>query len=311
MKQSLFVLRSVARFVKPEIGAMPACAALLGAWAIAPTLDIPKAIAAPSVEVTRAQLVSANYRQGMLAFQQRCSACHSLAEGGTDLAGPNLYGMFSRDSASRPGFKYSAAMKQMAQRWTAARLMALLAEPDSFLPGSTMQIPEAVPEADRLALVSFVMLETGAADWPRPAAPGAAGRPSSAPGIAATGGTVAPLATRFPSFWNHLMTNTTRYRLDGSGEPYRFDVYFQTDGSATASDPRIRGFWHVDGNDMFCYALHGLAIAPGQFVECFPVVAMSIPRFREELWTSSPLPGIKLTGGIVAGRPVAVPGSAP
>ena len=142
------------------------------------------------------------------------------------------------------------------------------------------------------------MLESGGADWPRPAPPRAAGRRESA-----AGGAGLPLAARFPSFWNHLMTNTTRYRLEAGGEPYRFDVYFQTDGTATASDPRIKGFWHVDADDMFCYALHGLAAAPGQFVECFPVVAMSIPRFRDELWTSRPMPGLVITGGIVAGRP--------
>jgi cytochrome c len=253
--------------------------------------------AAPA-DVTRDQLVAANYRQGMVAFQQRCSACHSLAEGGNDLAGPNLHGMFARAAGTKPGFRFSPAMQRLGERWTAARLMALLADPDGFIPGSTMQLPEPVPEADRIALLSFVMLETGGADWPRPAPPRVADRRGSV-----AGGAALPLAARFPSFWNHLMTNTTRYRLEAGGEPYRFDVYFQTDGTATASDPRIKGFWHVDADDMFCYALHGLAVAPGQFVECFPVVAMSIPRFREDLWTSRPMPGLVITGGIVAGRP--------
>ncbi len=284
-------------FVRSAFAYSPLRRAVLGVASIA---ALGGATAAPvrAAEVTREQLVSANYRQGMVAFQRRCSACHSLAEGGTDLAGPNLHGVFSRVAGAKPGFDYSAAMTQFGQPWTASRLVAMLGDPQGFLRGSTMQIPEPVPESDRVALVSFVMLETGGADWPRPTPPdAAAGRG------AAAGETGLPLARRFPTFWNHLMTNTTRYRLEGLGEPYRFDVYFQTDGSATASDARIKGFWHVDANDMFCYALYGLAIAPGQFVECFPVVAMSIPRFREELWTSHPVPGMTLTGGIVAGRP--------
>jgi hypothetical protein len=190
-------------------------------------------------------------------------------------------------------------MRAAGFTWTAQRLIDWVASPDDYLPGSTMQLPEPVPEQDRIALASFLMLETGAADWPRPAPPAAAGSGAAAG---------APLAERFPSFWNHLMKNTTRYRLEREGEPagvepYRFDVYFRTDGSAAASDPAIRGFWHVDETDTFCYALHGLPVPPTQFVECFPVVAMSIPRFREELWTSTPVPGIRLTGGIVAGRP--------
>ncbi|MCU0761134.1 MAG: c-type cytochrome [Steroidobacteraceae bacterium] len=250
-----------------------------------------------AAEVTREQLVAANYRQGMVAFQQRCSACHSLADGGKDLAGPNLYGMFSRAAGSKPGFRFSAAMQSAGFTWTAQRLIELVAAPDGYPPGSSMALPEPVPEADRIALASFLMVETGGADWPRPAPPAAA-RGAAGPD--------APLAERFPSFWNHLMRNTTRYRLEREGaEPYRFDVYFRTDGSAAASDPAIKGFWHVDETDTFCYALHGLPVEPTQFVECFPVVAMSIPRFREELWTSTPVPGVRLTGGIVAGRPAA------
>jgi hypothetical protein len=65
----------------------------------------------------------------------------------------------------------------------------------------------------------------------------------------------------------------------------------------------VRGFWRVDERDMFCYALYGLPTLPQQFVECFPVVAMSIPRFREDLWTTTLPGGQRLTGGIVAGRP--------
>ena len=272
-------------------------------WAVAFLFAGGCAAAAPAApaEVTREQLVAASYRQGMVAFQQRCSACHSLAAGGTDLAGPNLHGMFTRAAGTKAGFRYSPAMPRSGQPWTTQRLLALLGDPDGFLPGSTMQLPEPVPEADRIPLISFVMLETGGADWPRPAPPVGAARGDSGSRAGLS------LAARFPSFWNHLMTNTTRYRLDVGGEPYRFDVYFQTDGTATASDPRIKGFWHVDVDDMFCYALHGLAVPPGQFVECFPVVAMSIPRFREELWTSRPMPGLELSGGIVAGRPPRAP----
>jgi hypothetical protein len=34
-----------------------------------------------------------------------------------------------------------------------------------------MAIPEAVPNPDRLALIAFMMLETGGADWPKPELP--------------------------------------------------------------------------------------------------------------------------------------------
>jgi cytochrome c2 len=150
-------------------------------------------------------LVNANYRQGMVAFQSRCSACHSLAEGGTNLAGPNLFGVFARNAGGKSDFRYSAALGSAGFQWTPARLLAWIADPQGYLRGSTMMLPEPVPEADRVALLSFLMLETGAADWPKPRPPRAAGTTAAAN---------APLAERFPSFWNHLMTNTTRYRVE-------------------------------------------------------------------------------------------------
>jgi cytochrome c len=263
---------------------------------------LPSALAAQAAGIPREQLVAASYRQGMLAFQQRCSACHSLAEGGNDLAGPNLHGLFARDAGSKRGFAFSEAMETAGFRWTPERLLALISDP-AFLPGTTMLLPEPVPEADRIALVSFVMLETGGADWPRPAPPAAAPRRAPPDG---PGGRDADVAARYPSFWNHLMNNTTRFRLQRTDGDYRFDAYFNADGSVGTNVDGMQGFWRVDGNDMFCYALYGMPVPPGQLVECFPVVAMSIPRFREELWTTTLPGGEKLAGGIVAGRPGAV-----
>lgn len=262
----------------------------------------PAAFAAEPMPIPREQLVAASYRQGMTAFQQRCSACHALAEGGNDLAGPNLHGMFAREAGSKRGFAYSDAMESAGFRWTPERLLTLISDPQRLVPGTTMLLPEPVPEADRIALISFVMLETGGADWPRPATPpSAAAQPSQGGGSPAVRD--ADLAVRFASFWNHLMSNTTRYRLQRGEGDFRFDAYFEPDGSVGTNVDGMRGFWRVDANDMFCYALYGMPVPPRQLVECFPVVAMSIPRFREDLWTTTLPGGEKLTGGIVAGRP--------
>lgn len=242
--------------------------------------------------IARDALLSANYRQGMAAFQARCSACHSLADGGTNLAGPNLYGVFRRKAGGKSDFSYSDALESAGFDWTPARLLAWIADPRGFVRGTSMLLPEPVPEADRIALVAYVMLETGAADWPKPQAPHAA---AAGPG--------APLAERFPGFWNHLMRNTTRYRIRGPGGEFRFDAWFNPDGTVTTSVPEMRGFWREMPGEQFCYALVGMPNELRQLAECFPIVAMSIPRFRDELWKTAPAPGFELTGGIVAGRP--------
>lgn len=50
-------------------------------------------------------------------------------------------------------------------------------------------------------------------------------------------------------------------------------------------------------------ALQGLPIRPNYFVRCFPVAAMAIPRFSEQLWQSPMYGGAVLYGGILPGRP--------
>jgi len=61
-------------------------------------------------QLTNEVLQSADYARGRLAFQQRCSACHTLADGGANLAGPNLWGVVNNPAGSKEGFAYSAAL---------------------------------------------------------------------------------------------------------------------------------------------------------------------------------------------------------
>jgi cytochrome c len=245
---------------------------------------------------TRDQLVAADYQKGRTAFQQRCSACHTLAEGSSNLVGPNLWALIGRQAGASPGFASSDALEAAGFQWDVARVWEFLADPEKLIPGNRMMIPEAVPEADRTNLLSFLLQETGAADWPRPEATVVADKTDR----------TRPLEERYQSFYQHLMTNTTRYRMETPSGELRFDVYFNADGSVAASETSIRGFWNTvdrQGMEFFCYALDGIRGKPSQLVECFPIAAMAIPRFAEELWTSKPTEGVTLHGGIVAGRP--------
>jgi cytochrome c len=239
------------------------------------TIALAVVLAAPALaqpEMTRDALANADYRAGRIAFLQRCSACHTLAEGALALQGPNLFQMFGRKAGTLPDFSYSDALAAADFQWTPDRLAAWL--------------------ADRLNMISFMMVETGAADWDRPEIVTAAAEDRTK-----------PPAERFPSFWNHLMTNTTRYRwVEGDAE-LLFDIYYNTDGSVSSSREGVFGFWHLTERDMFCYALTGLPIEPPYMVQCFPVAAMAIPRFAEELWQSKPAENVTLYGGILPGRP--------
>lgn len=261
-------------------------------------LDVGAVIAAEAPAIPRDVLAKADYVKGRAAFQSRCSACHTLAEGSADLAGPALFGMFRRTVGTKPGFDFSPALKKAGFTWTPARLAAWLADPKGYLPNSIMLIPDAVPERDRVNMLSFMMVEAGAADWPRPVIANANAEVDKSK----------PYSERFPSFWNHMMFNTVRYAWERPGQPdYVIDVYYNEDGSVTSNQKDVRGFWHIaEGGPapaMFCYALRGLAVEPGVAVECVPVAAMSIPRFNERLWQSKGYQGQVIHGGILPGRP--------
>lgn len=263
-------------------------------WSAAP------APADAQVRLTRQALAGADYVRGRLAFQQRCSACHTLAEDALHLAGPNLWEVIGRTAGTREEFSYSRTLREASFAWTPDRVDDWLANPDDYLPGNTMLIPEPVPDRDRLAMISFMMVETGGADWPRPEIDIAA---------LETPRGESP-AERFPSFWNHLMHNTTHYRWVDDAQEFVFDAYFNKDGSVSSSMEGVDGFWHIDDRDFFCYALQGLPIRPNYFVQCFPVAAMAIPRFAEQLWQSPMYGGAVLYGGILPGRPTDVAESA-
>jgi cytochrome c len=251
------------------------------------------AVAAIAAPPTLEALRNADYQSGKNAFQGRCSACHTLADSSSNIAGPNLWQVFGRVAGSKADFTYSDTLRGAGFEWSPDRLDAWLADPQGYLPGNIMGIPEAVPDKDRTDLISFVMIETGAVDWPRPE-----NAFSNAQDDASK-----PPAERWPSFWNHLMFNTTRYRWVDDGEDFRFDAYFKTDGSVATSHDGLEGFWHINERSFFCYALTGLPVGNGSMVECFPVAAMAIPRFADELWVSNPQGDVKLHGGMVAGRP--------
>ena len=238
-------------------------------------------------------LKSADYMKGKRAFQSRCSACHTLADNSGDIAGPNLWGVFGRVAGKKNGFTFSDTLARADFEWTVDRLNAWLSDPKGYLPGNIMGIPEAVPENERTNILSFMLIETGAVDWPRPEINFAAEQQDRS----------RPPSERFPSFWNHLMFNTTHYRwVDASGE-FEFDAYFKTDGTVATSQKGMDGFWHITDRDFFCYALKGMPVSVGHMVECVPVAAMASPRFANELWKSAPQKGVTLHGGILSGRP--------
>lgn len=145
----------------------PAAPSASPATAAAPTVSPDAGRAAPSDEATAKLLAGlpAPYNTADLLNGQRqsalCRSCHTLTDGGPDLAGPNLHGVFGRKAGGKPGYAYSAAVKGAGFAWDAGKLDQWLANPKGFLPGTKMTFLGIRDERDRIDLIAYLKVQTG------------------------------------------------------------------------------------------------------------------------------------------------------
>ena len=91
----------------------------------------------------------------------RCRSCHTLTEGGPNMTGPNLYGVFGREAGGHPDYNYSAVVKAADFTWNAERLDHWLEKPRTYLKGTKMSFA-GIPDAeDRRDVIAFLKVETG------------------------------------------------------------------------------------------------------------------------------------------------------
>ena len=110
---------------------------------------------------------TADLDNGRRAFA-RCRSCHTITEGGPNMTGPNLYGVFGRQAGVHPGFNYSTAMKQAAFVWDGERLDHWLENPRTFLKGTKMSFAGIPDATDRRDVIAFLKVETGNTPPPQP-----------------------------------------------------------------------------------------------------------------------------------------------
>lgn len=103
---------------------------------------------------------SADFDRGKRTFKL-CQSCHTLTEGGPNLVGPNLYGVFGREIGAVEGFNYSAAVQESDIVWTPEILAQWLESPRDFLPGNNMSFAGVRRPDDRDAVIAYIMAETG------------------------------------------------------------------------------------------------------------------------------------------------------
>jgi cytochrome c len=79
-------------------------------------------------------VAAADAEHGKVLFET-CAACHSDRP---DALGPNLKGVFGRQSASLDGFRYSNPMKRANLVWDEANLRDYISNPQSKVKGNRM-----------------------------------------------------------------------------------------------------------------------------------------------------------------------------
>jgi cytochrome c len=114
----------------------------------------------PAAEyIKEPRFASADRERGEL-LALACAACHTFGAGERHNIGPNLHGVFGRRAATVRDFAYSPALRESGLVWTPRALEAWLAEPTRFVPGTTMAFAGYRDEADRTALIAYLLNAT-------------------------------------------------------------------------------------------------------------------------------------------------------
>jgi cytochrome c len=138
-------------------------------------------------------LATADIAKGEAVFK-KCAACHSIAQGGANGIGPNLWAAMGKPHGHVAGFAYSDALKSVPGNWDWEGMDKWLANPKKYAPGTKMTFAGLGNPEERANLILYMnaqgsnlplptppAAETPAADAAAPAADAAVAPAAAAP----------------------------------------------------------------------------------------------------------------------------------
>jgi cytochrome c len=140
---------------------------------------------AAAVAPIATRLAAADMAKGAELFKQ-CSSCHSIAQGGPNGLGPNLWASVGKPHGHVAGFAYSDALKGVPGNWTFDALDAWLASPRKYAPGTKMTFAGMADPQARANVIAY--LNSQGSNLPLPAAPAAEAPAAAAAEANATAG---------------------------------------------------------------------------------------------------------------------------
>lgn len=91
-----------------------------------------------------------------------CKSCHTTVQGGSDMTGPNLWGVFGRKAGTEGSFKYSDGLKAAGFVWDPAHVDTWITNPKAMIPDTKMSFAGVKDPKDRVDLIAYLKSETSA-----------------------------------------------------------------------------------------------------------------------------------------------------